>query len=266
MKSFHEYWTFSTIRGALTVLASMFIFAAPQGLALLSKGPLLAGLAITFLATFSIFDGGVMILLAYLLPARATHRTAFYGQALMAVFYGLLLYLVAGEVVNMRWLMLIVASQAALAALSELRIALDTHQQYDCLSCYTTPIVLGVSAMVLPFASRFDAAGMTITLASYAGLHGASELILGGRMLFLEYRSEHPAILQSEAWREMLNAPFSEKAPEACFSCAECPADARCHDDSLSGQIARVIAERRPAIVQAIRVDALLEAAASVAA
>jgi hypothetical protein len=266
MKSFHEYWTFSAIRGALTVLASMFIFIAPQGLAFVFKGPLSAGLAITFLATFSIFDGGVVVLLAHLLPARATHRTAFYGQAFMAVFFGLLLYMVVGGAVSMPWLMLIVASQAGLAALSELRVALDTHQQYGCLSCYATPIVLGVSAIVLPFASRLDAAGMTIALASYTGLHGASELVLGGRMLFLEYRSEHPAILQSEAWRKMLNSPLPEKDRKECVSCADCPADARCHDDSLPGQIARVIAERRPAIVQAIRVDALLEAAASGAA
>lgn len=205
MKSFHEYWTFSAIRGALTVLASMIIFVAPQGLAFVFKGPLLVGVAITFLATVSIFDGGVMILLANLLPARATHRKAFYGQALMAMFFGLLLYMVVGGAINMRWLMLLVASQAALAAISELRVARDTNEQYECLSCYLTPIVLGVSAILLPFASRLDAAGMTIALASYAGAHGASELILGGRMLFLEFRSEHPATLPSDSWKNMRN-------------------------------------------------------------
>jgi hypothetical protein len=243
MKSFHEYWTFSAIRGALTVLASLFIFVAPQGLAFVFKGPLLAGVAITFLATFCIFDGGVMILLSHLLPARATHRKAFYGQAIMSAVFGLLLYVVVGGAVHMRWLMLIVASQAALAAWSELRVARDTHQQYGCLSCYTTPLVLGVSAMLLPFASRLDAAGMTIALASYVALHGASELVLGGRMLFLEYRSEHPATLPSEAWKKMLNPvaklPLRSAATAGSVNCEDCPANALCHDDAIPGQLAQ---------------------------
>ena len=202
MKSFHEYWTFSAIRGALTVLAAMFIFFGPQGLAFVFKGPLLAGVAITFLATFSIFDGGVMILLSHLLPARAVNRKAFYAQAIMTVFFGLLLYMVVGSAVNMRWLMWIVAAQAAFAAFSELRVARDTHQQYGCLSCYATPIALGVCAALLPFASKLDPLGMTIALSSYAALRGGSELVLGGRMLFLEYGIDNPATFPSQAWTE----------------------------------------------------------------
>src|ERR1700721_4646171 len=94
MKPFHQYWTFSTIRGAMTVFAALAIFAVPQGQAFIFNGPAVIGLAINCLATFSIFDGGAVILLANLLPARAINRKVLYGQALMAIFSGLLLYAV----------------------------------------------------------------------------------------------------------------------------------------------------------------------------
>jgi hypothetical protein len=267
MKPFHQYWTFSAIRGAMTVFAALAILAVPQGQAFIFNAPLTIGLAINCLATFSIFDGGVMILLANLLPERAINRKVLYGQALMAISSGLLLYAVISGVVGLYWLMWIAAFQAALAAFAEGMVARDTHYQYGCLSCYTTSMVLGFSALALPLAGWLNATGMSIALASYVGLYGTSELILGGRMLFLEYRSEHPATALSEAWRvEMLNpaaAPHLSTAErKACVTCADCPANALCHDDSLSGQMARIMAQRSSSIVRAMRAEALLQAPA----
>ena len=42
-------------------------------------------------------------------------------------------------------------------------------------------------------------------------------------------------------------------------SCEECPADSLCHDDSLPGQVARVLAEPQPAIVRSTRIHTLLK-------
>jgi hypothetical protein len=47
-------------------------------------------------------------------------------------------------------------------------------------------------------------------------------------------------------------------ARKGCITCTECPADALCHDDSLAGQMARVMAEPHPAIVRSVRVQDLL--------
>jgi hypothetical protein len=50
-------------------------------------------------------------------------------------------------------------------------------------------------------------------------------------------------------------------AHKACVTCAECPADALCRDDSLSGQVAKVLAARGPAIVLTTRIEALFKGA-----
>lgn len=58
-------------------------------------------------------------------------------------------------------------------------------------------------------------------------------------------------------------------ARKACVSrtCGECPADTFCNDLSLKGQIAKVLAERCPAIVLSTRIGILLaEGTAAVAA
>ena len=263
MKSFHEYWTFSAIRGAMTLLATIAILAVPQATSFMLSLPVLINLAIDFFAAYIIFDGVVMILLAKLLPARATNRKVLYGQALLAMATGTMLYLIVYGALNLYWLIWIAASQAALAGIVELIVARDTHRQYGCLSCYSTSIVLGLSAIALPFAGGLGATGMSLALASYVGVYGVSELLLGGRMLFVEYRSGHPAALASEAWRAEMLKPaaaslLSLAARKTCLTCAECPADALCHDDSLPGQLARVVAERQPAIVMTVRVQEVL--------
>jgi hypothetical protein len=48
-------------------------------------------------------------------------------------------------------------------------------------------------------------------------------------------------------------------AHKTCVSCAECPADAFCGDNSLSGRVARVLAERGPAIVLAMRIEGVFK-------
>lgn len=267
MKPFHQYWTFSAIRGAMTLLASIAILTVPQATSSILSLPVLITLAIDCLATYSVLDGAVMVLLAKLLPARANHQNALYEQAFLAVSTGMLLYLLVYEALSMHWLMWIVAFQAGGAALFELAVARDTHRQYGCFSCYATSIVLGVAAIGLPFAAGLDASGMALALGTYVGLYGSSELLLGGRMLFLEYRSEHPAALDSEVWRmdmrqSAADSLLSLAARKTCALCATCPADALCHDDSLTGQMRRVLAERRPAIVLAARTDALLKGVA----
>jgi hypothetical protein len=266
MKTFHEYWTFSAIRGAMTVLAAIAILAIPQATSSMLSLPVFVALAIDCLATYSIFDGAVMILLAKLLPARASNRKVLYGQAAGSVVIGILLYLVTYGALNLRWLLWIVVAQAGVAAMAELLVASDTHQQYGCLSCYATSLVLVFCAVALPFARTLDAVGMSFALASYVGLYGASELLLGGRMLFVEYRSGHPASVASEAWRAEMLKPAAPSLialadRKVCASCAACPADGLCHDDSLAGQVARVSAERRPAIVLTMRVHDLLKSA-----
>ncbi|WP_263384698.1 hypothetical protein [Granulicella arctica] len=263
MKAFHEYWTFSAIRGALTLLAGLAILTLPQATATMLSIPVLITLSILCLATYSVFDAGVMILLAKLLPRRATHRNTFYGQALIALVAGALLFLVGYGLLNLKWLMWLAASQAALAAVAEFIVARDTHRQYGCLSCYATSIVLAASAVTLPFAAGWNADRMSLALAGYVSLYGLSQFFLGARMLFVEYRSGHPAAIASGAWRADMLEPTapplqSLASRKVCLNCDECPADTLCHDDSLAGQVARVTAARPPAIVLTLRVDALL--------
>jgi hypothetical protein len=265
MKSFHEYWTFSTVRGAITLVASMFILAVPSAAALIFHGPLIIGFAINCLATFSVFDGAIMILLGILLPARAQNRKAFYAQSAASIVSGLMLYLVGGGVLPPVDLLYITASQAAFAAFAELSIAQDTHRQYGCASCYTTALILAASAIALPFAATLDATGIALAIGTYVGLHGASELVLGGRMLFLEFRSEHSVAL-SQVWAPNgIPSPgtFGTNLQNACVNCDHCPADALCHDDSTKGQVAKIMMKRDPAIVRVIRATTLLNSTSS---
>ncbi|ADW69449.1 hypothetical protein [Granulicella tundricola] len=263
MKAFQQYWTFSAIRGAMTILASCFILALPLTTSSMLSLPVLVALAIDCLATYTIFDGAVMILLERLMPTRATNRRILYGQAGIALVLGTTFYLFGYGMLNQSWLLWIVAAQAAMAAGAEFLIARNTHQEYGCLSCYSTSMVLGLCAVFLPFANGLNATDTSYVLAAYVGLYGASELFLGGRMLFAEYRSEHPAAVASEAWKVAMLEP--EAAPllplaarRICSNCVECPADSLCHDNSLSGQVGMVLAERRPAIVVSTRVVASL--------
>lgn len=270
MKPYHQYWTFSAIRGVMTLLASVAILTIPQAAASMLSIPVFLLLAVDCLAAYSFFDAAVMVLLGKLLPARAKNLKVLYVQALMAISTGGLLFLVVYGVLNLRWLVWIVAAQAALAALAEFAVARDTHQEYRCLSCYTTVIILAVSAICLPFAGGLSATGMSLALATYVGAYGSSELALGARMLFVEYRNQHPAERPSEAWQlEMFRPPIaallsikSRKLAAAAVMCESCPASPLCLDSSLAAQLAGVMAQHVPALVRSSRVETVLAIAA----
>jgi hypothetical protein len=271
MKSFNNYWTFNTIRGAMTLLAAVAIAAVPRAAAAMLSIPLLIGFSIACYATYIFSDAPVMILLAKLLPQTVTGRKVLYPQAVIGALIGTLLFLIAYDVLPLSWLMGLAAAQAAVAAAAEFLVARSTHRQYGCLSCYSSVIVLAASAIALPFASRLDPAGMSLALATYVALFGASELTVGARMLFLEYRAEHPAPeFLSQEWRAAMqpaNLPAAAVlAPTAAtridciasLSCDACPAETACRDNSLQTKIAAILATRQPAIVNTIRAATLL--------
>ncbi|SNS24424.1 hypothetical protein SAMN05421770_101154 [Granulicella rosea] len=266
MNDFREYWTFSSIRGALTLLAAAGILALPQVTASMLSLPVLETLAIAGWATYCIFDGVVLLLLGHLLPARATTSRTVYAQAIAGLAAGALLFLVGYNDMDARWLVGIGAAQAAFAAYAEWRVARDTHRVYGCLSCYATAIALTVATFALPIALAYGA--VSLAVAAYAGLYGASELLTGSRMLFLEYRAGHPAAVASQAWRTE-KTPFAAAAVKAhflttakgCVSCEDCPADALCRDTSVAGEMRQIMAAREPAIVRTVRVATLLQTA-----
>jgi hypothetical protein len=81
--------------------------------------------------------------------------------------------------------------------------------------------------------------------------------------LFGKNRGAQPTSFIAEDWQ--IGSPVAAVAPHrppltqtSCLDCAECPAQALCHDDSISGQVTRVLAERQPAIVTSTRIEALL--------
>jgi hypothetical protein len=257
MKNFKQYWTFSAIRGALTVIVAAGIAAVPQAATAILSIPVTLGFAIDVLAVYILLDAGAMFLLAIVMPAQARNRRVLFVQAAAAVFFGTVLYLFTYGAINPRYLLLCVASYAAVMAVVEIFVARDTHAQYGCTSCFSTAMVLAASALALPFASGLDAAGTSVVLAGFVGIYGVSQLLLAARMLVLDYRAGHPAAVLSEAWRAEMVSP----ATFSCIACEACPADATCRDYSLPGQVARIRASRQPAIVRTVRVASLMEPA-----
>jgi hypothetical protein len=259
MKAFREYWTFSAIRGAMTLLASIAIVTLPYVTASALSMPVLIGLAIDCWATYMVLDAAVIVLLAKMLPARARNLSALYWQALMNVCVAGTLYLIVYGVIDLRWAVGIATFQAGFAAVVEWRVARQTHGEYSCLSCYSTAIALAFSAVCLPFAMGLDGSNAPLAVAAFVGLYGMCELSLGGRMLFIEYRAGHPAAMASQAWRL---EKFATAKRAACARCDECPANAMCMDESLAGEVARLNADRLPPIVQTVRIAAFLKSVA----
>jgi nucleotide-binding universal stress UspA family protein len=115
----------------------------------------------------------------------------------------------------------------------------------------------------------------------YAKEHKAKLIVLGVRQASMA-ASHIPAHIAfrviAEAQCPVLTMAYSWQASgiagkstfavarKAYSNCAECPADATCRDYSLPGQLARVVAQRQPAIVRTVRVASLLEAAGTSAA
>ena len=108
-----------------------------------------------------------------------------------------------------------------------------------------------------------------LALTGYVALYGTLQLAVGARMLFKEYRAEHPATQLSMSWREQMDrlpaaAGSVHAAQQACGHdgmCKACAAEARCFDFTVEGQLAQVRASRTPAIVRTLRAASVLQAA-----
>ncbi len=269
MNAFREYWTFSVIRGALMTVAAIAIFVTPQAASSLLSVPVLITLAVVCYATYSAIDAAFLLMLRQMLPESAKRGPSLYWQAAYGTFAAGLLYMVTYGAINLRWALGIVASQAAVSAWAEWSIARDTHVQYGCLSCYTTSMVLASCALGLPTVSHLSATSVSLALATYVGLYGASELLLGARMLFLEYRTTHPAHLIPTFLPATMESPVFSclTVPDVAIStsrvCSDCPAESICKDPSLAGQIVSLMTSRQPAVVRSMRMTTLLRQSVS---
>jgi hypothetical protein len=268
MKNFHEYWSFTAVRGIFALLAAIAIVAVPRAVASLFAIPILLGFAVALFALYIFFDTAVTVLLAKLLPDAAAGRRAYYPQIGFALVVTTLLFLTGYHVLSLTWLVWLAAAQAAITAVAEFLVARSTHREYGCLSCYTTVIVLAVSAIALPFAALLGTTDIALALATYLTLFGLSEFTLGGRMLFVEYRANHPAPqFLNPAWLdEMTRQPEPALALATAaahhLTCETCPADLVCRANSLNAQVATIRAARQPSIVSSVRAATLIESTA----
>jgi len=208
MKAFHSYWSFTAIRGALTLIVSVGILGLPYFAHALMTIPVVLALAIDVLAVYAMLDAGALFLIGTATPSKGSGRDARFVQAGGSVVIGAALYILThGEF--SQFLMLIVAAHATACALAEFFAARQTHRQYRSILCYASFVVLAACAITLPFASLLSVADQLFVLSTYVGLYGATQLVLGARMLFLEYRAEHPAPAFSDAWRAEMNNPLA---------------------------------------------------------
>jgi hypothetical protein len=270
MKNFHEYWSFTAVRGIFALLAAGAIVALPRAVASLFVLPILLGFAIALFALYVFFDTAVTVLLSRLLPDAAAGCRAYYPQIAFAVIVITLLFLTGYGVLSLKWLVWLAAAQAAMTAAAEFLAARSTHKEYGCLSCYSTALVLALSALALPFAGLLDSTGIAMALAAYIGLFGFSEFCLGARMLFVQYRADHPAPrFLDESWRASMTGPATlQPAPAPASAgiapcapslhCEECPADPFCRDSSITIQVATLLTTRQPSIVNTVRAASLL--------
>jgi hypothetical protein len=272
MKNFHEYWSFTAVRGVFALFAAAAIVAVPRAVASLFVLPILLGFAIALFALYTFFDTAVTLLLSTLLPDAAAGRRAYYPQIAFAAVVTTLLFLTGYHVLSLRWLVWLAAAQAIITAVAEFLIARTTHKQYGCLSCYSTTIVLAISAIALPFAGFLGTTGIALALAAYLAAFGLSEFLLGTRMLFVQFQAVHPAPAFDMSWRDamtlqpafQLAAVVQTSIPAAApcsptLTCDECPADLVCRDNSLSTQVATLLSTRQAGIVNSIRAATLIQ-------
>jgi hypothetical protein len=263
MKAFHTYWSVNAIRGILSLIAATTIFALPRAAAYAYDIPVILLISVGCYAAFTMLEAGGIILTALTLSGNASVRKALYPQAGLAIVFASLLFLAGYKLLPLAALFWIAAAQAAVAAISDYAIARTTHREYGCLSCYTTVIVCAVAAVALPFAGLLAPEDMTLALAAYVGAFGLSEFAMGSRMLFVEYRSEHPAIALPTTWQFEIESAAVAQPPAAVFcapsvSCSECAVDAICSDTSVATQIATILNSRQPSIVRTVRAAAIL--------
>jgi hypothetical protein len=272
MKNFHEYWSFTAVRGVFALFAAAAIVALPRAVASLFALPVLLGFAIALFALYIFFDTAVTVLLSTLLPDAAAGRRAYAPQIAFATVATTLLFLTGYGVLSLAWLVWLAAAQAGVTAVAEFLVARGTHKEYGCLSCYTTTIALAVSTLALPFAGLLDSTGIALALAAYTGLFGLSEFALGARMLFIQYRAEHPAPkFLDESWRASMSSPRTLQLEDSLslagvastcaptLTCDQCPADPVCRDNSLATQIATLLSAPQPGIVNSIRAATLIQ-------
>ena len=208
MKPFHSYWSFSAIRGVLTIIVSVGMFGLPYFAHALVTIPVMLGLAIDVLAVYAMLEGGALVLLGTSMPENVKGHKTRYVEAVASVGIGSVLFLMAhGEFIQ--YLMWIVAAQAAIAAIAEYSVARQTYREYGRLSCYVTALVVAACAVAMPFAASMTLDNQLVALSTYVGLYGSIQVLLAVQMLFLEYRSEHPAPALSNAWQAEMNNPLA---------------------------------------------------------
>lgn len=269
MKAFREYWTFSAIRGVLTVVVAAGMILLPYLAIAIVKIPFTLMLAVDLLGAYLLMDAGANVLLALMLPASADHRNARYVQAGMAILFGATCYVFTyGEILPQGMLMYALAAQAAIAAVLEYRVAEDTYAQYGESFCYSTAAVAAVCALGVAAAGSWDEQAQLAALVLYVSAYGCSQALLGGRMLFGEYRSERSAVLvgQAPVVAAVATTPVVAKpvvaTPAAAFaSCDTCVAAAVSCDGSVAVQVRQVLATARPRIVQAARIASVVRPA-----
>jgi hypothetical protein len=207
MSAFRQYWSFSAIRGTMTIVASVAILLLPYFASAILPIPVMLGFAIDCVAAYVLLDAGALFLLGISLPKGSFAGKAAIVETVVAIGFGGALYAMThGEFAGM--LFWVVAAQAAVAAVVQFLIADETHREYGCLSCYASALVLAACALALPFARLLDTDGQVLALALYVGSFGAAQVMLAARMLFVEYRAKHPAAVMSEAWRAQMNRPL----------------------------------------------------------
>ena len=264
MTRYHEYWSFAAVRGVFALLAAAVVVALPRAIADLFSIPVLLAFSISAFALWAVFDSATTILLANLFPSHASGRKTLLPQAVIVFVIAALLFLTGYRVLPVGTLVWLVVAQAAFSALAEYRIARTTHRTYKCHSCYMTAITFAVAALTVPFAANLSASDMTLALGAYLALIGSSEVALSSRMLFLEYRGEHPAPqFPSTDWQNAME-PATQPATSistACapnLTCETCPAMATCMDDSIPAQLTNILKSRESAVVRSVRANALL--------
>jgi hypothetical protein len=257
MKSYRDYWTFSAIRGFITLALATGMVVLP----LLAVGiigmPMSLGLAINVFIAYLLLDCIATILLAIMFPTPGRVKTMLLLQIAGEFTVAAALYTATLLQVNPHYLLALAAGQALVCAVTEFTIAQETHKQYRCLSCYATVFFLTVAALGLPLLGALDATNAALGLATFTAAFGLTQISVGGRMLFTEYRANHPAQSMQQAWG---NRMILSEEP-ACGACASCPALSECNDFSLPGQLRRVAASRVPSIVKGARTVGLIELA-----
>ena len=208
MQAFRQYWSFSAIRGAMTIVACIAIIGIPNFAAAILPIPVVMGFALDCFATYCMLDAGAVVLLGFSMPAASRSRRTLFAQAAASIALAFLFYVASYGAIRPEYLMPLVAIQAMVTALAESVVARDTQREYKSPLCFASTAVLAICALALPFAYAFDTDSKLVVLSGYVGLYGFTQLALASTMLFREYRAEHPATVLSEDWRQEMYKPF----------------------------------------------------------